>query len=833
MVWYPPSRQQTTGGGTPMASIPSGPGVNYNSNNQSNFSNMSNGAGSYHGAATSGANGPGNQAGGVQSEAMNGLVYPALHLHPLNDTFAPKQISLAPPGPHNRVKIGRQTNVKTMPHPSNGYFDSKVLSRMHAEVWCQDGKMFIRDVKSSNGTFINGERLSPEGQESEVFELHSEDVVEFGIDIVSDDSKTIVHHKVAGRVYLVMTAEDALGIRNDFANVYRGGNNNNNNNNANQGGPLGGPGMGPGAEGGLRRGKSSMSFDHIIGRLQMEVQRSREQGQEISNLSNTINEIQESLGGGIAPGAEAPYQHMVPPIHQEDGKVTDGAGRDGTASEASNQAVTALQAQLTETQSSITTHVEKIRVLEATLAEQALLKAEVGSIKSQMEEASRQLREMASSRGAGAGAGTAPTLSQLKARDGPNGHAHETDEDDFDDGASMFSNATITPGADEGSAPRGTDEIESEALAKGGHVGPLAPPDLPPELAARDAASAAAAAQEGASEAAKSASSLGTNAEEQLQAQNRALGTRLEALELKLEEALSFGRTLQSQHVLATETVKSLESRVESLEAQLRSQSTSHEDIISKALEGRFSQWKEQIEAGWKAERKGWEEERDKLKQVIQAWDVANGKLEEQAAHQIALGEGTTDDPHSSTHIAEGRQRRTSTGAATPSGASSSTSSSRRRASKSAKRRQVKRHMNATLRSLLYTASHNDPLEDDTIYSSEEDEASGRAQRSRGISDINGTGPLDDSFGAGAVSGSNRDGQSGAKDKSGSGINMSDWLGQRPANQQHNVPSHHRNKRAGYAFEQAGHNIPALSAIAVLIGVAAWAAMGREGAAGR
>lgn len=70
-----------------------------------------------------------------------GLVYPALHLHPLNDTFAPKQISLAPPGPHNRIRIGRQTNAKTVPHPNNGYFDSKVLSRAHAEVWSQDGKV--------------------------------------------------------------------------------------------------------------------------------------------------------------------------------------------------------------------------------------------------------------------------------------------------------------------------------------------------------------------------------------------------------------------------------------------------------------------------------------------------------------------------------------------------------------------------------------------------------------------------------------------------------------------------------------------------------------------
>ena len=33
---------------------------------------------------------------------------------------------------------------------------------------------------------------------------------EFGIDIVSDDSKTIVHHKVAAKVHVVMNSDDAL-----------------------------------------------------------------------------------------------------------------------------------------------------------------------------------------------------------------------------------------------------------------------------------------------------------------------------------------------------------------------------------------------------------------------------------------------------------------------------------------------------------------------------------------------------------------------------------------------------------------------------------------------
>ncbi|KAH9888564.1 hypothetical protein C8Q73DRAFT_807850, partial [Cubamyces lactineus] len=54
------------------------------------------------------------------------------------------------------------TNAKTVPQGRNSYFDSKVLSRQHAEVWEDNGKIFIKDVKSSNGTFIKGERLSPE-----------------------------------------------------------------------------------------------------------------------------------------------------------------------------------------------------------------------------------------------------------------------------------------------------------------------------------------------------------------------------------------------------------------------------------------------------------------------------------------------------------------------------------------------------------------------------------------------------------------------------------------------------------------------------------------------
>lgn len=124
---------------------------------------------------------------------------PVLYLLSLNGTFDRKTIHV--PFDPEKLRIGRQTNQRTVPTPSNGYFDSKVLSRQHAEIWAdRSGKIWIRDVKSSNGTFVNGSRLSPENRESEPHELQTADHLELGIDIVSEDQKTVVHHKVAAKV---------------------------------------------------------------------------------------------------------------------------------------------------------------------------------------------------------------------------------------------------------------------------------------------------------------------------------------------------------------------------------------------------------------------------------------------------------------------------------------------------------------------------------------------------------------------------------------------------------------------------------------------------------
>ena len=142
-----------------------------------------------------------------------------LCLLPMNGTFERKTINV--PFFPEVLRIGRQTNAKTLPTPLNGYFDSKVLSRQHAEIWADKlGKIWIRDVKSSNGTFVNGQRLSRENHDSDPHELREQDILELGIDIVSEDQKSVVHHKVAARVeHAGFYASDARLLDLSFGDI--------------------------------------------------------------------------------------------------------------------------------------------------------------------------------------------------------------------------------------------------------------------------------------------------------------------------------------------------------------------------------------------------------------------------------------------------------------------------------------------------------------------------------------------------------------------------------------------------------------------------------------
>ena len=63
--------------------------------------------------------------------------------------------------------------------------------------------------------------------------------------------------------------------------------------------------VGMGGMGGNVRvpGKSGLTFDHILSRLQGELQKSRETGAELHSLSSGLAEIHETLGGNLVrPG---------------------------------------------------------------------------------------------------------------------------------------------------------------------------------------------------------------------------------------------------------------------------------------------------------------------------------------------------------------------------------------------------------------------------------------------------------------------------------------------------------------------------------------------------
>lgn len=87
------------------------------------------------------------------------------------------------------ITIGRYTEKnKAAAHAPQGsnapiVFKSKVVSRTHASFQCnEEGQWFVKDCKSSSGTFLNHIRLSPASQESSLMPLVDGDIIQLGMD---------------------------------------------------------------------------------------------------------------------------------------------------------------------------------------------------------------------------------------------------------------------------------------------------------------------------------------------------------------------------------------------------------------------------------------------------------------------------------------------------------------------------------------------------------------------------------------------------------------------------------------------------------------------------
>ncbi|CAD5115584.1 DgyrCDS4545 [Dimorphilus gyrociliatus] len=114
---------------------------------------------------------------------------------PNSHPFQERQITLNEP-----TKIGRAV-ARARPSENNAIYDCKVLSRNHALLWYENNKFYLQDTKSSNGTFVNSHRLSKGSEESLPYEIHSGDILQFGVDVM-ENSKRVTHSCIIASVQL-------------------------------------------------------------------------------------------------------------------------------------------------------------------------------------------------------------------------------------------------------------------------------------------------------------------------------------------------------------------------------------------------------------------------------------------------------------------------------------------------------------------------------------------------------------------------------------------------------------------------------------------------------
>ena len=111
--------------------------------------------------------------------------------------FSRRRLSLS----SSAALVGRANLGRHRAAPDNAFFECRVLSRSHALIWYEEPRFFIKDLKSSNGTFVNGRRLPGEQKQ----ELGEGDVIQFGQDVFDSMEK---HYCIVARINLGGGEED-------------------------------------------------------------------------------------------------------------------------------------------------------------------------------------------------------------------------------------------------------------------------------------------------------------------------------------------------------------------------------------------------------------------------------------------------------------------------------------------------------------------------------------------------------------------------------------------------------------------------------------------------
>lgn len=285
---------------------------------------------------------------------------------------------------------------------------------------------------------------------------------------------------------------------------------------------------------------------------------------------------------------------------------------------------------MTETQSSLSGHLDKIRYLETQLKEHESLKAEVQLMREQMEESKREMdMVLAGYRGR-----------QLGRRGELEG---DDDEDDEDDARSV---ATLMDDEDSENRVRERRRAHrAKKTEKGEHERPPTPePIQEGEINEEDQNKAAI------DQASKDLEAIPahvngslTSREKEMLEQNNQLVSQINTLSTEISEALSLSQALQSQHAEAMSAIKLLTDRISSLESGM---SNKISEEVSKAEE-KWESWRIKFEESWKQEREGWEKERERLKSVVREWEEASRRAyeeEEERQENERLSEAEYED---------------------------------------------------------------------------------------------------------------------------------------------------------------------------------------------
>ncbi|KAH6602329.1 hypothetical protein BASA61_001202 [Batrachochytrium salamandrivorans] len=95
---------------------------------------------------------------------------------PIGEEISPATATLPTPPQPDALSALPSKTVETV------WFKSKVVSRIHAEIWLKDGQLYLKDIGSSSGTFLNKLRLSPANKVSRPYPVRAGDIIQLGVD---------------------------------------------------------------------------------------------------------------------------------------------------------------------------------------------------------------------------------------------------------------------------------------------------------------------------------------------------------------------------------------------------------------------------------------------------------------------------------------------------------------------------------------------------------------------------------------------------------------------------------------------------------------------------